>query len=524
MLNLIFDGQTGVLYDSPRADLDGVPCVVAAVRQICRCFNKLKVACTPEREKEALRAFSYIEQDLTEFQVRQEDVSDFNRVCRLLWDPIFSDFNPADLIPKHGPGVTSEGLRGNAKYRWRVWHERVEPYFPFLGFAQPLGMAGEEEFDKVAFIPPERENPSRIISVPKTLKGPRIIAAEPVVAQYCQQSVQAYLVDKLETHWFTRRRINFRDQSINQRLAVIGSKTEEWATLDMSDASDRVFNSLASSMFEGNQDLLGAIQACRTTHSLLPNGQLVGPLVKFASMGSALCFPVEAMYFYTICIVSLIRKRGLPFDLPSVLLVGREIFVYGDDIIVPTDEAATVADSLLKYNSKVNPRKSFWTGKFRESCGSDAYDGYDVTPTYVRHFIPRNRRLHTEIISLVAAANAFYKRGYWKTARFLYERIEVITGSLPVVASDSPALGRIYNGPQVSVSHWNKELQRFEIRALVVEPVHRTDELDGYDALAKSLLSLERQVELDVTRDPLHLKRVARHGVAALKRRAVRAL
>jgi hypothetical protein len=218
------------------------------------------------------------------------------------------------------------------------------------------------------------------------------------------------------------------------------------------------------------------------------------------------------------------------------------IYVYGDDITVPTDVAATVCDHLHKYNCKVNIHKSFLSGKFRESCGLDAYDGRVVTPTYVRHFIPTNRREHTEIISIVAAANAFYKRGYWSTARFLFERIEELLGSLPVVSSDSPAIGRHSYLPMVSVSRWNPNLMRFEVKAWVVEPVYSIDRLEGYAALAKSLLTLERRdlerslpqrrqlcVEWDLSVrlmgeqgvDPLHLERSARHGVAALKRRAV---
>jgi len=542
MLNLIFDGRTGEMYDSPRIPPDSVYSVVAAVRQVCRCFNKLQARCSPEREQAALRGFSEIEQSLAEFKIQEDDIRDFNRVCRLIWDPLFSGFNPNELIPKHGPGVTSEGIRGNSKYLWKLWHDRLEEYFPFLGFSLPLGAANEEDFEKVSFVPPEAENPSRIISVPKTLKGPRIIAAEPLPAQYAQGSLQTYLYDAIERYWLTRRRINFRDQSINQRLALIGSRTGKWSTLDLSDASDRVYNTLAMSMFDGCPFLRDSIQACRTTRAKLPNGSLVGPLVKFASMGSALCFPVEAMYFFTICTVAMLRKRNLPFDIKSVHRVGRDIFVYGDDLVVPTDEAAAVCDSLLKYNSKVNLAKSFWTGMFRESCGLDAYGGRMVTPTYVRHFLPAHRRHHTEIISILAAANAFYLRGYWNTARSLFERIEKLLGSLPVVSRDSPALGRISLLPGVSVSRWNPDLMRFEVKAWVVEPIYRTDRLDGYGALAKSLLSLERLNSSDVSttkpmwkmdleerlqeaisRDPLHLERVARHGVATLKRRAVRA-
>jgi len=558
MLNLIFDGRTGELHDSPRATSVDICSVVAAIRQVCRCFNKLQATCSPERESEALEGFSSIEQFLAASKVPEADEHDFIRACRLIWDPIFGDFSLQELIPTHGPGATADGIRGNSKYRWQYWHERLEPYFPFLGFAYPLGFACsfsdealggpsgtslEEEFETIPFVSPESELPSRVIAVPKTLKGPRIIAAEPIAAQYAQQSLRSYLYGKIESHSLTGGRINFRDQSINQRLALISSASGEFATLDLSDASDRVLNSLAMRMFDGSPILRDAIQACRTTHAKLPDGRLVGPLEKFASMGSALCFPVEAMYFYTICVIALLKKLDLPFDHRSVYRVGSMIRVYGDDLIVPTDAAATVCDHLHQYMCKVNVHKSFWTGKFRESCGTDAYDGRVVTPTYVRHFIPTNRRQHTEIISVSATANAFYLRGYWHTAQHLWNKLEVLLGALPVVSSDSPAVGRISVLPGVSVGRWSNTLHRFEVKAWVVEPVYQPDTLESYAALAKSLLSLERreqsrsdqnekqaQVEWDWRKrlvasetDPAHLERVARHGVATLKRRWVRA-
>jgi len=542
MLKLIFDRDTGVLREHPpRCDSGRIGDLVAAVRQICRGFNKLQAPCSPEREREALEGFVSLEQNLAESKVHDDDVARFVSVSRLLWDPLFSSFNAFEVIPKHGPGVTSERIRGNSKYAWKLWHDRLEPYFPLLGFALPLGASLEDEFDQVAYVPPQDEIPSRVILVPKTLKGPRIIAAEPIAAQYAQQSLQSFLYDKIERYWLTSGRINFRDQSINQRLAMTSSKTGALATLDMSDASDRVFNSLASEMFSGNPDLLGAIQSCRTTYADI-NGTRIGPLVKFASMGSALCFPVEAMYFFTICIIALLDLHKLPYDITSIFRVSRDVCVYGDDLIVPVDATAAIVDRLHKYHCKVNTHKSFWTGKFRESCGVDAYDGRLVTPTYIRHYVPYNRRQHTEIISISATANAFYLRGYWRTAYFLWEKLERVLGTLPVVSSDSPAVGRISFLPGKTVSRYNPDLMRFEVFAWVVEPVYRTDRVDGYAALAKSLLALERRsLERDLPRrrkasvewdldlrlvgegkvDPLHLERSARHGVAALKRRAV---
>ncbi|DAD51815.1 TPA_asm: RNA-directed RNA polymerase, partial [ssRNA phage Gephyllon.2_1] len=545
MLSLVFNRRTGVLDDSPREHPRDTAVVVKSVRQCCRLFNKLQATCLPEREAEALRGFSSIEQALASSTILSTDLRDFDRVSRLLWDDMFRSFSCDAIDPRHGPGTTSDGTTGNRKYRWMTWHERLEPFFPFLGFCLPLGAYSSKEFEQVRFVQPNDELPSRVILVPKTMKAPRTIAAEPLPAQYVQQAIRSYLYRKIESSDMTAGHVNFTDQTINQNLAIVGSKDGSMATLDLSDASDRVVLGLVHHMLSGNVDLLDAVLACRTERAKLPDGSIIGPLEKFASMGSALCFPIESMVFYTICVATLLKERKLPFDRASVLRVRGEIFVYGDDIIVPSHEAEAVRDSLHRYLCKVNTHKSFWTGRFRESCGVDAYDGKRVTPVYVRRLFPVDRRSQTELISICATANLFASRGYLLSSEFLFKRIERILGKLPYVRENSPALGRIVFD-SVSLAHlirlnrtrWNRKLQRLEISAWVVEPAYRADKLEGYAALAKSLIHIplndinetwisafavgrraDVRIKLGRARDPHHLERTARHGVATLKRR-----
>jgi hypothetical protein len=330
---------------------------------------------------------------------------------------------------------------------------------------------------------------------------------------------------------------------VNQRKALMASIDSSLATVDLSEASDRVPLSLAMAMFDSNPWLRDAIFACRSQHAKLPDGSIIGPLRKFASMGSALCFPVESMYFYTICVVALLRIQNLPVTYANCIKVSRVVYVYGDDIIIPADDTVMVLDYLQKYNCKVNRHKTFWHGNFRESCGLDAYKGVNVTPVYVRQARPKDQRQASAIVSWCATAYLFYQKGYWRTTSYLYNKVEEAIGfELPYVTYDSPGLGRISFLGYRSVERWNVKLQRFEVRTLTPEAVYRTDELSGYAALQKSLLTLEastgdegyygirrgwlweylqhREI-LPESSDPLHLERSARHGVVALKRRWV---
>jgi hypothetical protein len=539
MTKQIFNWETGkVLQDeespSNRGVSSDIPTVIESVRQLCLTFKKLALDCTPKRVQSALDSFISIEQSLESFSVPNEDYDEFLDVSSVLWDNMVADFSVSTLSPQHGPGATAEKISGNQKFLWRRWHDRLEPYFPLIHSGYPLGTPEDSEELKIVSIVPEAdEQPVRVVTVPKTLKSPRIIAIEPCCMQYTQQAIRSYLYDKIESYWLTRGHVNFRDQSINQQLAMTASKTGQLATIDLSDASDRVPRSLALVMLQANPDLRDSVDACRSRSAQLPDGRLVSPLLKFASMGSALCFPIEAMYFYTICVIALLRAQNLSATSSNVYSVTRELYVYGDDIIVPSTYADFVLDYLQKYNCKVNTNKTFWSGSFRESCGVDAYDGYEVTPTYVHHPLPENKRQTSAIISGVATANLFYKKGYWRTTQFMFNKLEQVIGTIPYVSETSEALGRISFLGYESSERWNPNLQRHEIRALVPSPVYRTDKLEGYGALMKCFSGKsEGQEDLWVKRlwtleanfdyqERSELERSARHGAVALKRRWV---
>lgn len=521
MLSRVFDVETGRIYDENSAFSSDIPSIVMCVRQICLTYKKVELECSPNRKALALENFVAIEHSFEMFSLPREDHEDFLRVSSVLWDNMLCDLRIDSLSPRHGPGATADYRSGNQKYNWRIWHERLEPYFPIIGNGYSISVDGNRMLEDVSFVSSSQEQPVRVTLVPKTLKGPRIIAIEPCCMQYTQQGIRSSLYEIIESNWITSGSVNFTDQSINQALALSSSITGQLVTIDLSDASDRVPRWLALEMFNSNPDLRDAIDACRSTHAMLPNGTVIGPLKKFASMGSALCFPIEAMYFYTICIVALFRVTNLPVTFRNLAMLAREVHIYGDDIIVPRVYADTILDHLRKYNCKVNSNKTFVTGKFRESCGVDAYDGMDVTPTYIRHLHPKNRRQASRIISWVSSANAFYKRGYWNTAQYMFSYIERILGSLPYVSEDSEALGRYSYLGYRTISRWGGRYQRPEVKAWVPKPIHRTDELEGYGALVKCLQGLEDLTDPWASRDKLHLEHSELGGEVAIHRRWV---
>jgi hypothetical protein len=512
----IFDVWSGRLYESPRPSVRAI----AGIRQLAYVYKKLNCPCSLERERKAVTEFKQAELDLSE-PLPNERQNYFNLVSDLLWPSVIRAINPFDTVPRHGPGATAERIRSNRKYIVKRWHDRLEGYFPLLSNAFHNETAYDsEDFKNVSAVDETQEQPVRVVLVPKTLKTPRVIAIEPVCMQYTQQAISAALVKAIEHAELTAGHINFTDQSINQRLALTSSMDKRFATLDLSSASDRVPRSLALCMFSSNPELQGAVDACRSRSAKLPTGEVI-PLLKFASMGSALCFPVESMYFYTLCIGALLRKYGLPVTFLNIRKVSRSVFIYGDDIIVPTDDASFVVDHLQEYYCKVNSSKSFWSGSFRESCGVEAYRGVPVTPVYIRELPPNNKRDVSQLLSYVSASNQLYKGCYWRVSQLLKSFVETVLGKLPIVGENSEALGwQSFQAGYSSYDRWNKRLHRPEVRAWVTRPIYQKDSIDGLPALIKCLLKLERSSDvLDQTGGQQHLIKTARYGAVTLKRR-----
>jgi hypothetical protein len=513
MLSWVFDRETGRLRDDSPNLLE----IVEGVRQFCAAFKKIRMPCSPAREAAAIERFINVEQDFSSLQIDAGSVQTFRSVSLVLWSRMLGRLLPDMLLPRHGPGATAERISGNQKYAWLRWHDRLEPFFPLLGYgySHSAGLKwnnvrttngiplldcysqDDRSLESVTIVAEDQEQPVRVIFVPKTLKSPRVIAIEPVCMQYTQQALQAWLYAAIAKNPLTAGHVNFRDQSVNRSLALAASSTGEWATIDLSDASDRVPHELALEMFSSNPDFRDAVDSCRSRRAELPNG-VVLTLKKFASMGSALCFPIEAMYFHTLCVTSLLRKYKLSPTYRNVRNVSRFVYIYGDDIIVRKQDAEAVIGTLQEYNCKVNERKSFWTGKFRESCGLDAYDGRDVTITYLRELRPDNRQQVSQIVSWIATANLFAERGYDRTSSFMFAHVEDLLGTkLPLVEAQSPLLGRIDHyglRPLRPVgSKFRRRFQRLEQRGWVVSPVSRSDKIGSYAALQKSLIGLEQR-------------------------------
>jgi len=474
----VFD-KDGVLLENPSLDC------ISSIRQVCLFAKKILLPCTKERERRAEEAFLKCENEVGAIK-NDRFMEYFRRVCRIVMSDVLSYGHYEELVPRHGPGTTGEKIRGNSKFRISVWHRRLDRVFPYTEFGcgslRNLTQYGDDI--PINFVEPEDEAPVRVVFVPKTMKTPRVIAIEPVCMQYAQQALSTWIVPRIESGYFTGGHVNFRDQSVNQSLALLSSRDGILATLDMSEASDRVSLSMAQDLYSIYPDFWEIVDACRSRRAKLPSGRVID-LKKFASMGSAMCFPTEAMVFYCAIITSRILSKGQQPSRSTCFELSRQVYVYGDDLIVPANEASTISADLHSIGLKVNSRKSFWNGKFRESCGLDAYDGSKVTPVYLRRMLPTDRLDGNAVVSGVSLSNQLFDAGYYRTSAAIKDAVESVVGKLPTVPRTSAAIGWYYYSDSAPRTRFNKELQRREIRVLVPKTPRVPDRLDDDPALVK---------------------------------------
>jgi len=385
--------------------------------------------------QQCLEEYLEIEEKLNDQYLPSTLLSSLNRIIQG-W---LKAFDPTRIHFQHGPGgVAGHGRTSLAvKYKDLTYDDRLT-----YAFGDPWWSVG-----------PVRSTLDRISStvfVPKSYKTFRTISMEPSTLQYTQQGVWREIERVVSGSAFLRNRIGFREQARNQRLAQIGSINRNYATLDLSAASDSVSYAIVKKLFRGTK-LLRFLVATRSTHTLLPDGRLIA-LKKFAPMGSALCFPIETIIFAAIC-QYVTREHG----------VSGDYSVFGDDIIVPTQTAEDVMYVLETLGFSVNRSKSFYDPNtwFRESCGGEYCDGFDVTPVRVSRKYNNKVQL-VRLSGLIDLANSAYDYGFRHLRHFFIRKLR--QSGYRILFSPVALRGDNYTNYHAK-KRWNPNYQRYEVRA-----------------------------------------------------------
>lgn len=383
----------------------------------------------------------------------------------------FGEYISSEWRYKHGPGAVSDSKSGrHYKYAFPAWSPRLERIWPseLYAYADSSLLAGPWISDVV----PLKEHHSRLIAVPKTQKAPRLIAAEPTCHQWCQQSVRDFLTTRLSESPL-KYTIDFSRQDTSRALALSSSSDGTLATIDLSSASDRLSCYVVQRIFRANISLLGAMISSRTRYiynEIDAKQPKLHKLRKFAAMGSALTFPVQSIAFAILTCAAGMYTEGASVKEWKQYM--KRVRVYGDDIIAPVSWVPEIRHLFSVLWLKINDSKTFSNGKFRESCGADAYDGALVSPvSFLEH--PDEAKPST-LRSVVDSANNAHRAGLWRTSRWLESLIPPIWKKfLPVVPAGSGAFGLHTFGNVAQYpgkNRWNTELHRWESLSWVLKP------------------------------------------------------
>jgi hypothetical protein len=205
---------------------------------------------------------------------------------------------------------------------------------------------------------------AKLIFVEKNAKTQRPICIEPVLNGFMQLGIGGYLKERLRIH----AKQDLGNQKRNQDLAEEASIRGHLATIDLSSASDTLAFSVVFDLLP--EEWVDLLASFRTGH--MEYGGREYELEKFSSMGNGYTFELESLIFWALS-SACTELSGEDRDLVSV---------YGDDIIVPVRTVDLLMATLTWCGFNLNREKSFWTGKFRESCGADWLDGDAVRPVF----------------------------------------------------------------------------------------------------------------------------------------------
>lgn len=471
---------------------DAKPHCISGLRQLCSFLYKLEVPFTTECAERTITKF--VETDLSLPSLEDLDSVDSTilKCARHIVSHILGSRDYRDITPRHGPGAVSTGEAVHEKGSFKRFFPELHAIFPYdqhmVSGLNHLCDLGPDPFaDMVVDIPTAQVN-----LVPKDSRGPRIISCEPLEIQWVQQGVLARMVDNIENHDFCRGFINFTDQSINRTLAQKSSLNGKLGTFDMKDASDRVSLALVLHLF-GGTNALPALLACRSEQTLLPSG-VIHKLRKFAPMGSAICFPTEALCFFALITAVRMHKHRDSIRYRISDLYKYRPYVYGDDLIFNIEDYDVVEQFLSRVGLLLNKDKCCVGTSFRESCGMDAFQGVDVTPLRCKALWSHESK---GLVSYVALGNAAWKRGYYCLSEFIFNIVEEKFGYLPYVEENAPALGWT-RGNNVHLA--NKRLKvRFSrtlfkplVRAYVLRPHKRASRVAGWSEVLRNMHGTSR--------------------------------
>lgn len=540
LLDKIFDPGTGLLLEQPCAK------TVRKLRYLCEYVYKLSFAFSDKEQELAFEKYHAFQKSLSEKWklVDQQFVEKMRKNFETHYHDV-SKAHPHEVYefsrPRFGPGQVNLGaVRAEQKdamyeymgipkdagvtipaHRWKnaPIHLRGlcdRSFKAFSGFFKPYpGMKLKYQSSYYT----DQRRLAQVVLVPKNADGPRVITMEPPEFIRAQMPFFDWASRTLER--VTAGRIQFYDQSVNRALAQKGSSDGSLATIDLKEASDSVQLNLCLKLFRNSPAIRWFIKNTRSSHAQTGRGLHARRvrLDMLSGMGSGLTFPIMSLVIHLAVCTQVQLETGLRYA-----EVSRQVYTFGDDLVVPTVWAEAAQMGLAKAGLRINPLKSFWSGPFRESCGGDYINGVDCAPKRLKLSSadlekptggPRPVVIQSKDAWLVVKhCHELEEHGMWNLQEYLYQRAESELGPLPYIMAGSPVLGRL-------TSHIG-DISPFAAKHWVIQPeTDKWSKQDPYTYLGR-VLKPTPDKGLYVPRDGVLFEQLAVSRMVKLKKQLVR--
>lgn len=227
-----------------------------------------------------------------------------------------------------------------------------------------------------------------IITVPKNAKTDRTIAIEPGINSFVQLGVGKLIRKRLRSAGY-----DLNSDQKNRAGALKGSRTGHLATVDFSSASDTISKEVVETLLP---PVWFSVLDDIRSHYYTLSGEEPRYFEKFSTMGCGFTFELESLIFLSAAL-AVCEYLGVET---------HDVAVFGDDIIIPSDAFDTYRAFCATLGFTVNTRKSYFSGVFRESCGSYFFKGVDVKPL----FLKKEVSTFNEVISFANAIRTLSHR------------------------------------------------------------------------------------------------------------------
>lgn len=355
------------------------------------------LACEKQCLHTNLRLNKFIGPDIVFDDPADARIMDFIKRVKRLIKMVLGSVPSQGFSPRFGSGAVFESPSYAAKGTLTVSHKLTytvaytrcaEAIFKFHYQDTSWDRASKYPDGYYRYEPFAYTRGNRWESVSKTSLTDRPIGVEPGGNVWCQLGVGGYIRRRLRLTWGLLLEEGLSEK-LHARLAWIGAKFGTYATIDLSSASDTIARLLVKLLLPAEwYDLLASLRSPLTRVKGFSEGDETSTdedgmkpirdgwylLEKFSSMGNGFTFELETLIFAAIAKVACGEDDW-------------DVTVYGDDIIVPTQHSQSVISALKWFGFTPNKRKTFTSGVFRESCGSDYFGTKAVRP-YTLEIIP----------------------------------------------------------------------------------------------------------------------------------------